>query len=171
MAEVDYRFCPKCGGNLVERLREGRRRLVCGRCGFVFYRNPTPAVAVVLMNNRREILLVRRKFEPRAGDWTLPAGFIESDEDIERAALREVKEETNLDIQLGEILGVYSGFDDPRNPVLLVVYRGQILGGDLQPGDDAVEAAFFPLDETPANIAFQTHKKVLENLKENESAR
>ncbi|OQX58582.1 hypothetical protein B5M50_04155 [candidate division KSB1 bacterium 4484_219] len=159
-----YRFCPMCGAKLQSQRLHNRIRLVCPHCRYVFYQNPTPAVGVILMRNN-EILLVQRKYEPRAGDWSLPAGFIEYDEEVEQAAVRELKEETNLDIRLTGLFEVYSGKDDPRSHVVLILYRGEIIGGELRAGDDAIAARFFPLDQLPENIAFCCHRQAIEKLK------
>jgi ADP-ribose pyrophosphatase YjhB (NUDIX family) len=160
---IDYPFCPKCGGHLQMRYTEGRDRLVCARCEFIFYQNPVPAVAVILQQNEK-VLLVKRKFEPHAGDWSLPAGFIECGEGPEDTAIREVKEETSLDIIVRDLYGVYPGMDYPGHEILLVIYRGEILSGELQPGDDALEARWFNLAHLPENIAFRIHRHVLSAL-------
>ena len=149
------------------RFAEGRDRLVCEKCESIFYQNPVPAVAVILQKNR-QILLVKRKFEPRAGDWSLPAGFIEWGEGPEQTAVREAQEETGLDISVQELYGAYRGWDYPNYEILLVVYHAQILGGELRPGDDALEAEFFDFAHLPQNIAFQLHRNILAELaKEN----
>jgi mutator protein MutT len=148
---------------LQQRYAEGRDRLVCEKCGFIFYQNPIPAAAVILQQNHR-ILLVKRKFAPRAGDWSLPAGFIEWGEGPEQTAVREVQEETGLNIALHSLYGVYPGRDYPDYEILLVVYRGEILGGELQPGDDALEAQWFELARLPENIAFRIHRNILAEL-------
>jgi ADP-ribose pyrophosphatase YjhB (NUDIX family) len=160
----NYHFCPQCAGPLQHRFTEGRDRLVCENCGFVFYQNPVPAVAVILQQNGK-ILLVKRKFAPRAGDWSLPAGFIEWGEGPEQTAIREVKEETNLNIAVRDLYGVYPAKDYPDYEILLLVYRGEILDGELQPGDDALEARFFDFATLPENIAFRIHRNILGALK------
>ena len=109
----DYHYCPRCGGRLEIRVQDGRDRQVCSECGYVFYQNPAPAVGVIIVENN-EVLLVQRKFEPRKGGWTLPAGFVEYDEFVEDCAVRELKEETNLDVELTGLFGAYSAMDDPR---------------------------------------------------------
>ena len=98
-----YQFCPVCGDRLVERLveLESKIRKVCSSCDFIYYQNPTPAAGVVIMDGD-ELLLVKRKYEPRAGLWTLPAGFVEAGEDASVCAVRETKEETNIP---GPIIG------------------------------------------------------------------
>lgn len=160
---MNYQFCPQCGGHLQRRFAEGRERLVCEKCGFIFYQNPVPAVAVILQR-QSQVLLVKRKFAPRAGEWSLPAGFIEWGEGPEQTAMRELQEETGLDIAVRNIYGVYRGQERPDHEILLVVYRGEILGGNLQPGDDALEARWFDLAQLPENIAFRLHRNILAEL-------
>ena len=161
----NYKFCPKCGSNLAHKFikQEQTERLVCENCNFIFYINPVPAVAVILMNDS-QVVLVKRKYEPRKGMWSLPAGFMEYNETTEQTAIREAKEETNLNIKINELFGVFPGFDDPRVHVILIVYWGEIISGQIKPGDDAEDVNFFPLDELPDEIAFTAHRKILELL-------
>ncbi len=126
--------------------------------------NPVPAVAVILMRGN-DILLVKRKYQPQVGDWTLPAGFMEYGETPEQTAIRETKEETNLDISVKEVFAVLPGSYDSKINVVLIIYKGEISGGRLHPGDDAAEVKFFPLDKLPPNIAFSAHREVLTRLK------
>jgi ADP-ribose pyrophosphatase YjhB (NUDIX family) len=164
----NFTFCPVCGNELKEKFvkEEQHKRMVCAACGFIFYVNPVPAVATILLREKK-ILLVKRKFAPRKNAWTLPAGFMEYNETAEQAAIRETKEETNLDIKVGEVFAVLPGFDDSRVHVLLIVYNAEIIGGETNPGDDAAEVRFFSLDNVPENIAFSAHRQVLQMLKNN----
>jgi 8-oxo-dGTP diphosphatase len=160
----DYHHCPRCGGRLDVRMEEGRDRQVCSECGFVFYQNPAPAVGVIVIEEGK-VLLVQRKFEPRKGGWTLPAGFVEYDEHVEGCAVRELKEETNLDVELTGLFAAYSAMDDPRVRVVLLLYTGTRTGGDLCAGDDAIDARFFAIDELPEPIAFKAHVQALADIK------
>jgi ADP-ribose pyrophosphatase YjhB (NUDIX family) len=166
MIERKYKFCPMCGHALERRIieLEHKERSVCPSCGFVRYENPTPAAGVIVIVDDR-VLLVRRKYKPKVGMWTLPAGFVESGEDAAECAVREAKEETNLDVELVRLFGVYSAFDDPRAAVILILYRCRHIGGALECGDDASEAAFFDLDDLPENIAFRAHRHALADVK------
>ncbi|NOZ62959.1 MAG: NUDIX hydrolase [Calditrichaeota bacterium] len=166
----NFRFCPVCSGDLREKFvhDENTKRLICQNCGFVFYMNPVPAVAVILFQND-EILLVKRKFPPQAGDWTLPAGFMEYWESPEECAIRETKEETNLDIRISGIFAALPGSYEMQIQIVLIVYHGKIIGGDLRPGDDAIEANFFPLDNLPENVAFSAHREVLKRLQKEQN--
>lgn len=157
---MDNRFCSRCGGKLTTKVIEDRERHYCPACGFVQYVNPVPAAAVTIIRDGG-ILLVQRGVEPRKGLWSLPAGFLEIDETVEECALREVKEETNLDVQLTGLLATYSVFDDPRYVCLLVVYTGKIVGGQLQCGDDASDAQFFPQSALP-ELAFKVHRRAID---------
>ncbi len=157
-------FCARCGGPMTARRVDDRVRAVCDRCGFVAYRNPAPAAGVVLIE-QRQVLLVQRKLEPRAGMWTLPAGFVEYDEHVTDCAIRETREETNLDVELQGLFGAYMAMDDPRVQVVLLLYRCRRIGGELKAGDDASDARFFPLDHTPKEIAFKAHEQALEDLR------
>ncbi len=132
----------------------------CPACGFIHYRNPAPA-AGVLVHRDGEVLLVKRKFEPRAGTWCLPAGFMEYGETPRQCATRELFEETGLRARLGELFGVYAGLDDPRVRAILVLYVADHTRGTLKPGDDAIEAQFFPLRRPPREIAFAAHSQAL----------
>ncbi len=159
MGEIATRFCFSCGARLEKNELEGRDRDVCPACGTVSYINPIPAAAVIIIDEGR-ILLVKRAVDPKKGLWSLPAGFIEVDETVRECAVREVKEETDLDVKLTGILDVYTIFDDPRYVCLLVVYTAKVIGGSLAPGDDADEAEFFSPDALPP-IAFAKHAEAI----------
>ncbi len=158
-----YRYCPRCGAEMVEKNVDHKKRKVCPVCKFVYYRNPAPAAGVVI-EKKEKILLVKRKFEPYKGDWCLPAGFMEYDESPERCAIRETKEELNVDVKLEGLYGVYSGKDDPRTHAVLIMYWAKITGGKLKPGDDAEEIEFFAKDEVPKNIAFLAHRQIIKEF-------
>ena len=153
------RYCPHCAQRLAPADDHGTVRPTCSACGFIAYRNPAPAVAVIVERADR-ILLVRRKFEPMAGGWSLPAGFMEYGEAPEDTARRETREETGLDVEIHALHGAYRGGMDTGVPVLLVVYRGQVVGGRLKPGDDASEAGWYAHTERP-ELAFRSHRRAL----------
>ena len=159
MGDMTRKFCFECGSRTERREYDSRKRDVCTTCGTVNYVNPIPATAVVIIDDGK-ILLVKRAVEPRKGLWSLPAGFIEVDETVSECAVREVKEETNLDIRLTGIFDVHTVFDDPRYVCLLVVYTAEVTGGKLAPGDDAEEAEYFDPNELP-EIAFAKHRETV----------
>ena len=157
-----YRYCPLCGKELLEKFTDGRPRMVCAdkKCGFVFYQNPIPAAGAIVVEND-SILLVKRAHPPCVGWWCIPAGFMEWHEHPEETAVREVKEETGLDLKLTGFFDVYSGNDDPRANALLILYLADRIGGEMQPADDALDVGFFPFDALPDKIAFEAHHQAL----------
>ena len=101
------------------------------------YRNPTPTVDVILQRDSK-VLLIRRKKDPFRGKLALPGGFVNEGEKAEDAMRREAMEETSLEIEPIEILGVYSDPErDPRKHIMTVVFIGIIVGGSDLAGDDA----------------------------------
>lgn len=135
-------------------------RPTCSACGWIWYRNPVPAAGVIVERDR-EVLLVKRKYDPRAGAWCLPAGFMEYGETPTRCAVRELFEETGLRARLTGLFGVYAGLDDPRARAVLILYTARVTGGTLTPGDDAIEARYFALNRLPKAIAFEAHRRAL----------
>jgi 8-oxo-dGTP diphosphatase len=161
-----FKYCPMCGAGL-DRVDEGAAtRMKCGECGYVQYLNPSPAAGVLVRDEKERILLVRRRFEPYRGLWTMPAGFIEYGEDAEGTAVRELKEETGLVIEIDRLHAVESCRDDPRGNTVLVLFEGRVTGGELAAGDDAEEVGFFPPGDLP-EIAFACQRRVLGRLAEN----
>jgi 8-oxo-dGTP diphosphatase len=158
---MDVQYCPKCATKLEWRSTGDRERPACPACGFVFYFNPVVG-AGALVETDGQVVLVRRGVEPKAGYWSLPSGYVEADELAEAAAIREMKEETGLEIELEDLLGVYSFGREPQTGVL-ILYSGHTVGGELRAGDDAQEVRTFAPADMPADdqIAFHTHLQAL----------
>jgi 8-oxo-dGTP diphosphatase len=159
-----FAFCPRCRGAMQLVPESGKQRPICSQCGFVQYLSPAPGAAVIVFRGDR-VCLVRRKFAPKQGEWTLPAGFQEYNEDTENTARREVMEETGLKVRLTGLFGVHTGVLPPDRSVTVVVYRAEEIGGELEAGDDAAEVGFFDLDDLPGPIAFAIHRIVLDDLR------
>lgn len=157
VTEVNY--CLRCGTRLELANRFGALRPVCPACGWVYFADPKVAVAVLVEDDHR-VLLVQRSGEPQRGLWTLPAGFVDAGEDPLEAARRECREETGLEVNVIELVDVISGQEHPRGAHIFIVYRAEITGGELQAADDADGAGFFSIDALPP-LAFSSTRKIL----------
>ena len=129
------------------------------------YRNPTPTVDIILQNDSK-ILLVRRLKDPFKGRLALPGGFINEGETAEDAAIREAREETSLEVEPIDILGVYSDpRRDPRKHIMSVVFIGIVTGGIQKAGDDAQEIEWLEMDRiNPSDIAFD-HVQIINDYR------
>jgi ADP-ribose pyrophosphatase YjhB (NUDIX family) len=157
---AEHRYCPHCGAGLAGRSEGELQRQVCDACGSVFYGNPLPVAASVLLNDAREVLLVKRGSAPHKGEWCLPTGFAESEESIEAAALRELEEETGLTGRVARLLSAGSATSPYYGDLLFVCFEVERAGGEERAGDDAEEIAWFPVDRVP-RLAFAPHEEAL----------
>ena len=120
------RFCPTCGDPVEERLLEDdhRPRLVCSN-GHVSWQNPRLVVNAISVQAGRAFL-GRRAIEPGVGKWGIPGGFLEMGESAQEGARREVEEETELRIEVGRLVGVYSR---PPAGIVVIVFEADVVGG------------------------------------------
>jgi 8-oxo-dGTP diphosphatase len=141
------RYCVRCGGALVpKQLRRAEPlRFVCVDCSHVHYSDPKVAACVICAIEGRVVLL-RRAIEPGYGLWVFPGGFLDRGERVEDAAVREAMEEVRVAVRLQRLLNVYS-YDG--HPVVVVVYVGEVVAGELQAGDEAIEVRTFAREEIP----------------------
>ena len=161
--ERPYSFCPMCGGDLELRsLRTTEpERLVCIRCGFIFYLDPKVAVGTIILDDHGHIALVRRAIEPGYGKWVIPGGYVDRGEQVHVAAMREAREEVGLEIRLDRLINVYSY---PGRAPVVIVYAATMISGCLACDDEGLEARFFAPDQIPWEaLAFQS---TLEALRE-----
>lgn len=155
-------FCVQCGSALTDRVPEldTRVRRVCPGCGFVAYQNPKIAAGTVPVHDGR-IALIRRAVAPGAGLWSWPSGYVEIDETVEDAAVRETLEETGLTVELGHLLGIFSfpwageGSGHPPAGIVVVGWLAAVEHDALRAGDDAEDAGWFrPRDVPWERLAF-----------------
>ncbi len=152
------RFCPRCGAT--PRI-EFPRSLHCDACGYAAFYNPKPVAGAIPRTADGRVWLLRRGFDPGAGLWTFPGGFVDLGESVDQAAVREAREELEIDVELTRLLGVYSR---PQDRVLLVVFAA-IAHGEPRTTDEAPEvAAFAPADVPWAELAFWSTEQALRDL-------
>jgi 8-oxo-dGTP diphosphatase len=158
-----YKYCPKCGGTLRLNDNQDIARPVCTECGFVFYQNPAVGVAAIVIREKK-ILLGKRNGTYK-GQWCIPCGYVEWEEDVYDAARREFEEETGLQVQIEGVYAVLSNFHNPEQHTVGIWFLAKETGGSLKAKDDLEEAAFFSYGQLP-DLAFPTDKRVLKKLKE-----
>jgi len=128
--------------------------------------HPVPGVGVAVVDGGR-IIVVRKASGPFAGEWAVPGGRVEYGERMEDAAVREVREETGLDVRLGPVVWtgeVIGGGDPPAFHYTLVDYVGFPVGGELQAGDDAAEVRWVTVAEAHALDLISTMPELLRRL-------
>ena len=154
------KFCSDCGQPVLLRVPEGddRERYVCSSCGVIHYQNPRVIVGMLATHGER-VLLCRRAIEPRAGYWTLPAGFMENHETTAQGAQRETWEEARARIVNDSF---YRVFDLPHINQIYMFYRGELLDGDYGVGPESTESALFHEQEIPwRELAFPVVQETL----------
>ncbi len=153
MDKTRRRYCHHCGSKIDLKLENDLLHPFCTKCKTVFYENPDPIVSAVVVNSERELLLVLRDREPLAGKWCLPSGFVEVNETIEEAALRELKEETGILGNVIRLLDTVSYNNDFYGNLIWASFEVKTIGGTLRAGDDARAARFFSIADLP-ELAF-----------------
>jgi len=134
------------------------------------HKNPIPTVDTIIEKDS-QVLLIKRKKDPFKEKMVFPGGFINEGERVEEAAVREVKEETSIDIELDHILGVYSDPSrDPRGHIMSTVFIGKISdkSDKKEPvaGDDAAAIKWVDLETVEEESLGFDHKKILMDYKE-----
>jgi 8-oxo-dGTP diphosphatase len=132
------------------------------------YDYPRPMVtvdAVVLRKNgsSTEVLLIKRGRYPYEGMWALPGGFVDMEETLEEAIVRELEEETGLkNVELRQLHAYSEIHRDPRGRNISITFYGStdLQNSEVFGGDDAADARWFPVDQMP-ELAFD-HKKVVD---------
>lgn len=142
------------------RLIGDRPREVCSVCGEIFYQNPLPAAAALVLDDDRRVLLVRRGVVPNKGMWCLPIGFAEMGETIAEAALRELHEEAGIEGRVRQLIDVDSSESEHYGDVLVVTFEVEKVSGAERAGDDAEDVGYFALDYLPA-LAFPSAEKAI----------
>lgn len=149
------KFCSECGKSVVHRIPEGDNlpRYICEYCDIIHYQNPKLVVGCLPVW-KEQVLLCKRAIEPCHGLWTLPAGFMENQESLEEAALRESAEEANASL---EIESIYSIISLPHINQIYVLFRAKLLDLNFYAGSESLDVQLFNEEDIPWDqLAFKT---------------
>ena len=160
-----WKFCPRCRAEL----EHADGRVSCPACGFVFYANSQPTACALCVDDGGLLLLVRRAAEVFHGFWDLPGGFLEEGEHPLAALSREVREETGLEVEPDDFVGVWTdrysetGETEGVPATLNLYWTARVVGGEPRAADDVSELRWFAPDELPpaSEIAFTNVAEVL----------
>jgi ADP-ribose pyrophosphatase YjhB (NUDIX family) len=157
-----WTYCPRCATELAH----SHERVECPTCGFVTHSNSEPTACALVVDAEDRLLLVRRAHDPYGGTWDLPGGFLEEPEDPLDALRRELLEETGLEVEPVDFVGVRldrygAGPDAPTT--LNLYWTARVVGGEPVAGDDAAELRWFPREELPPDdeIGFPNVREIL----------
>ena len=156
----NFRYCPFCRTTLILQESGNRHRPTCPNCGFIHFKNPAPAVCILVVQ-ADQVLMGKRISNVGGGRWALPSGYIEYDDDFIIAAIHEVKEETGLDVKIQSIVNVDSAFLSPQYHFLTIYLLARVVGGELCAGDDFEEAAWFPVTGPLPEMSFRQDPELI----------
>ena len=164
MKKKKRKYCHYCSARVELKMEGDTLRDYCPACGVYFYENPLPVVSIILVKDRK-VLLVKRGNKPYKGQWCLPAGFAESGESIAEAALRELEEETGVKGKIVQLQDVDSCSNYFYGDLLFLTFEVEQTGGEPRAGDDAVAVRYFPIEKVP-QFAFPSNSKALQSYVE-----
>ena len=156
------RFCMQCGAELsLGPWRNSTEdKLQCPACGFVHHLNPRPVAGTIPVRDDGRVLLVRRSIIP-IGRWVFPGGFMDLGETPQEAAIRETREESQIEVDHLALLNVYSR-PGPWDVVIVFVAEAK---GEARAGDETTEVRWFAEDEVPWDeLAFETTTEALRDF-------
>jgi ADP-ribose pyrophosphatase YjhB (NUDIX family) len=154
----EAKYCPRCAQPAEIAYP---RSLSCPHCGYGAYYNPKPVAAAIPATADGAIILLRRAFDPGKDLWTFPGGFVDLGESVEEAATRETREELEIGIELGPVVGVYSR---PQDRVVLIVYRATTTDVPRTTAEATEVADFEPKNLPWDELAFWSTERALKDF-------
>jgi ADP-ribose pyrophosphatase YjhB (NUDIX family) len=153
-------YCSACGQPVSRRIPPGddRERFICDACGAIHYQNPKIVTGCLVVHANR-VLLCKRAIAPRAGLWTLPAGFLENGETTIEGAIRETREEACANVA---VHGLYTLFNLPHISQIYMFFRADLLDLDFRAGPESTEVRLFTEADIPwSELAFPVVRDTL----------
>lgn len=143
---------------------EQKIRPVCKICGFIDYNSPKVSVGSLIVKNNK-FLLCKRAIEPGYGLWSLPSGFVDGHEDIQKAVIREAREEANINIKIKKLMAIFSV---TKKNIIQIIFLAEMIGKKFKPGIESLEVRFFSYKDIPwKKLAFVNVEWILKFYKKN----
>lgn len=162
-ALAEWQSCPRCGA----ALDHDERAVSCPSCGLREYANPAPTASAIVLDGEERVLLARRAHDPGRGLWDLLGGFMDEGEEPLETLRRELREETGLEIEVGDFLGgVPDRYGEDGIWTMNLYWTARVSAGVPEPADDVAELAWAPLAELPPRreFAFANTVEMLDRL-------
>jgi len=160
---AEWRSCPRCR----TALDHAERSVSCPSCGLEEYANPAPTASALVRDGDGRILLARRAGDPGKGLWDLLGGFMDEGEEPLGTLRRELREETGLELEVGDFLGgIPDTYGDGGIWTVNLYWSAAVAGGEARPADDVAELAWFPPEGLPPrdDFAFANTIELLERV-------
>jgi len=157
----DIKYCPRCGEKfeLMELIVPNKKYLVCNNCKFIYYLDPKLVVISLIVNEKNEVLLLKRNERPSKGLWGFPGGYVERGDNLYRAIKSEIVEETGLDAEIEGIIATHTLDNDET---IQITFKAVSVNGIPKVNEESIDARFFSKEEIPWNsLAFETTKEIL----------
>ena len=153
---MDFTFCSHCG-NTLESSTDAEWDYECPKCDQKYYINPTPVVAALVFRNDKLVIVSSKNKDL----WGLPGGYVSVGESLEEAIIREVLEETNLQIRITDFLASYPMVKNNRN-LVFTIFITEVVSGDPKAGDDVKELMILEPKDAYSQLTGKFAKKALE---------
>jgi len=155
---ASWRHCPRCAGDLA--VTGDGSKAECPNCGFTHYAHSAVTACAITVDGAGRILLARRARPPFEGRWDLPGGFLGEGEHPRDAVKRELHEETGLEVEPGEFVGIWMDHyseDDSGPSTMNLYFEATAPGGEGEPADDVAELRWCAADQLPPPEEFAFH--------------
>ncbi len=172
LLEEAYKYCPLCGAADFKK-KEKINCLECSSCNYELYINPVGSTGAIIVNEKNEVLLLKRACEPKKGWYTLPGGFIDNMETIEQGIEREIYEELGVKGKMNEFIGAYTNpytYKGITLPTVGIIVTATI-DGIPTPQEEIAKCEYFSIEDAlQQNIAFDAVKRGLQDYYRSQQA-
>jgi len=158
--DIKYTYCPQCKSEM--DLSEEYPK--CPNCNLTIYKNSIPCVGIFIVKDNK-VLMHKRNIEPFLGSWDIIGGILDNGEHPQKGIKREVKEETGLEVEPTEILGIYMDEYNDGRKTLNIHYIGEVVGGKIKANEEVLALEWLDIKDIKIKNSFKNTLEALEDLK------